>query len=255
MIKNQRLIFYLLWLVLTVIQAAITELQDDEAYYWVYSKFPDWGYYDHPPMIAILVKAGYALIPNELGVRLFPILMNLGTLFLLEKIINPAKPVLFFAIVLSLALLQLGGFMAVPDIPLAFFTALFFYTYKRFLAKENIPNAILLGIVMALLLYSKYQGALIILFTPISNPRLLSRTPAWIAGLFAILLFLPHIWWQYQHDWVSFRYHIFESNVKTYKPAYTFEYLLGQLAMMGPVVSVLLVPFIILYKPLKSFER
>ena len=37
---------------------------------------------------------------------------------------------LFYAIVLSMGVLQIGGILAVPDIPLAFFTALFFWQYK-----------------------------------------------------------------------------------------------------------------------------
>ncbi len=52
-------------------QSGLTELQDDEAYYWVYSHFLDWGYFDHPPMTALLIKMGYAIFHNELGVRLF----------------------------------------------------------------------------------------------------------------------------------------------------------------------------------------
>ena len=67
--KKTRTIFYAAWLVLALIQAWGTELFDDEAYYWVYSKFLDWGYFDHPPMIAVLIKIGYFIFPSELGVR------------------------------------------------------------------------------------------------------------------------------------------------------------------------------------------
>jgi hypothetical protein len=59
--KNHRLVFYLLWLLLGLLQSGLTELQDDEAYYWVFSKYPDIGYFDHPPMIAFLVKMGYSI--------------------------------------------------------------------------------------------------------------------------------------------------------------------------------------------------
>src|SRR5215467_823076 len=97
--KNARLVFYLCWVFLGLIQSRFTELLDDEAYYWVYSKFLDWGYFDHPPMVALLI---------------------------IEKLIDKKSPFLFFVIALSLAVLQLGGFLAVPDTPLIFFTSLFF---------------------------------------------------------------------------------------------------------------------------------
>jgi len=37
-----------LLLVLNVMQAWLTELDPDEAYYWIYSRQLDWGYFDHP---------------------------------------------------------------------------------------------------------------------------------------------------------------------------------------------------------------
>ena len=39
-------------------QAAQLELFNDEAYYWMCSRFPDWGYFDHPPMVAWWVILG-----------------------------------------------------------------------------------------------------------------------------------------------------------------------------------------------------
>jgi len=53
--KHHRLLFYSSWLLLALAQAASTELIADEAYYWVYSRFPAWGYFDHPPMIAFII--------------------------------------------------------------------------------------------------------------------------------------------------------------------------------------------------------
>jgi 4-amino-4-deoxy-L-arabinose transferase-like glycosyltransferase len=131
--KNHRLVFYTAWLVLGLIQSGYTELLDDEAYYWVYSKYSDFGYFDHPPIIAVLIKMGYAIFPNELGVRLFPLLLNVFSLYIIEKLLVNKNPFLFYAIAVSIAALQLAGFMAVPDIPLIFFTALFFLCYKKFL--------------------------------------------------------------------------------------------------------------------------
>lgn len=142
--KHHRILFYFSWFLLGLFQSAFTELQDDEAYYWVYSKYPAWGYFDHPPMIALMVKAGYALFQNELGIRLVSLLMNLFSLLIIEKLIigkNTGQPgkqnVLFYAIALSLAALQLNGFIATPDIPLIFFTSLFFLCYKNFLSNHS----------------------------------------------------------------------------------------------------------------------
>jgi hypothetical protein len=253
--KHHRLIFYSSWIILALIQSRFTELLDDEAYYWVYSRFPDWGYFDHPPMIAILIKMGWAVFQNELGVRLFFVLMNILSLFILEKLIDRRNPFLFYSITLSLAVLQLSGFVAVPDTPLIFFTALFFLCYKNFLRTPSFLNVFLLGLVTAALLYSKYHAVLIIFFALLSNLKLLVRYHTYLAGFIALLLFAPHLWWQYQHDWISVRYHLFESNVNPYKLSHTLEYIGGQILLAGPLAGIILLPAAVLYRPKNVFEQ
>ena len=77
------LLFSLAWLAINLIQALFTEIIEDEAYYWLYSEFPAWGYFDHPPMVAFLIKMGYSIFPNTLGVRLFPSLLGAGSIYIL----------------------------------------------------------------------------------------------------------------------------------------------------------------------------
>lgn len=253
--KHHRLLFYGCWIILGLIQSGLTELQDDEAYYWVYGRYLDWGYFDHPPMIGLLVKMGYAIFPNELGVRLFPFLLHVMSLFIIEKLLNKKSPFLFYIIAISIAVLQVSGFVAVPDIPLIFFTALFFLCYKKFVDQPSLLNVFLLGLSMSLLLYSKYHAVLIVFFALFSNIKLFSRYQVWLAGVIALVLFTPHLWWQYQHDWVSFRYHLFESNVNPYKPSYTLDYIIGQLLLPGPIAGFILLPAAFFYKPTDKTEK
>jgi hypothetical protein len=252
--NHHRLVFYTAWIILGLVQSGLTGLLDDEAYYWVYSKYLAWGYFDHPPMIAILVKMGYAIFPNELGVRLFPLLLNVLSLLIIEKLFSKKNPVLFYAIALSIAVIQITGFIAVPDIPLIFFTALFFWRYKKFVGKLSFYNALLLGVSIALLFYSKYHAILIVFFTLFSNIKLFAKYQTWLAGIIALLLFSPHLWWQYQHDWVSIRYHLFESNVNAYKLSFTGDYIIGQLLLPGPIAGFILLPAAFLYKPKKESD-
>ena len=253
--KHHRLFFYCSWIILGLIQSRATELLDDEAYYWVYSKFLDWGYFDHPPMVALLIKMGYSIFQNELGVRLFFLLLNVLSLFLIERLLETKGSFLFYAIALSLAVLQLTGFVSVPDTPLIFFTALFFVAYRKFLHQTSLFNTLLLGIVAAALLYSKYHAVLIIFFVLLSNPKLFRYYQTYLAGLIAFVFFLPHLLWQYQHDWISFRYHLFESNVNPYKFSFTLEYIGGQILLAGPLAGIILLPAAFLYRSKNVLER
>ena len=92
------------WLLFNLLQSAVTELFHDEAYYRVFSRFPDWGYKDHPPVTALLVAAGSELLPGEMGVRLFMVLLTATTLWMARCMVQPDRPLLFWSILLSMPL-------------------------------------------------------------------------------------------------------------------------------------------------------
>lgn len=255
LLKYHRPLFYSIWLLLQLIQAAATELFDDEAYYWVYSKFPSWGYFDHPPMIALMIKAGYAVFANEFGVRLIPALLTTASLYFTETLTERKNPWLFYALCASLAIAQIAGIMAVPDAPLMFFVALFFYLYRRFVAEMSATNTFLLGICMALMLYTKYHAALIILFTLFSNWRLLKKYQPYLAVAIAVICFLPHMYWQHLNGYPSLQFHLFERNSSAYQVNHTLEFIIGQILIAGPFVGWLLLFAAFAYKPSSPSER
>lgn len=255
-----RITFYFLWLITLMVQSYCVELRGDEAYYWMYSKDLSWGYFDHPPVTAVLVKVGYLLFHNELGVRLFFIVCSTATIWIIEKMIKPSNLKLYYAIVLSVAFLQIGmvfggGMFAIPDFPLLFFTALFFYLYRQYLQKASWQIVVLLSVVICLLLLSKYHGVLIIGFTLLSNLALLKRKSFWaIVGLSSVL-FLPHLMWQFMHDFPSMKYHLFERSSRGYSFSYTMEYLTSQPFILGPFIGLLLIYLGVVIKPKNVFER
>ena len=56
---------------LRLVAAAFTPITFDEAYYWMWSKHLAGGYYDHPPMVAVVIRLGTMIAGDtELGVRL-----------------------------------------------------------------------------------------------------------------------------------------------------------------------------------------
>jgi len=253
--RHHKTIFYLLWFVVNLIQAGKTGLFDDEAYYWMYSKFPAWGYFDHPPIIGLMIKAGYNLFANELGLRLFVVFISTASLYAIDSLLEQRNDRLFYAIALSMGLLQIGGIIAVPDLPLLFFVALFFLAYKKFTTFPSIGNTILLGLIVALMFYSKYHGILIVFFTLLSNPKLFIRWQTYAAGLIALILFFPHLYWQYQHNYPSIQYHLFERNAIDYRSSFTIEFIIGQILLAGPLIGWLLLWAAGKHKPASLTEK
>lgn len=254
--KNQyKNLFFLTWFLLCLIQAGFTELMDDEAYYWVYAHHLSWGYFDHPPMVALIIKAGYAIFHNELGVRIGMVILNLFTLILTDQLIPRKDNRLFYLLLLTMGALQIGGMLAVPDVPLIFFTALFFYIYRAFLEQQNWKNTFLLALSMALMFYSKYHGILIVGFTVLSNLNLLRVFKFYVACIITSLLFLPHLLWQYAHHWPSLQYHLVERNASSYSVNYSIEYILGQVLLFGPLAGWLVLYYAFVCPIQSAFER
>lgn len=221
---KQTRVFYLLaglLFLLNLVQAYYTDLIYDEAYYWYYSTELAWGYFDHPPMVAFLIKLGNYLFEGEIGVRLMSCVLSIATLyFIWRSIENPKKHEFvphFYLLAFSLTLLNAYGFLILPDTPLLFFLAMFLWIYKNFLKAPGILWALLLGLSMALLMYSKYHAALIILFVLFSNLKLLRNKYAWIAVIAALIFYIPHLQWLYENDFISIRYHIYERPNRAYE--------------------------------------
>lgn len=226
------------WLVLNVLQSYFTELAHDEAYYWMYSRFMDWGYYDHPPMIALWIKAGYAFFSNELGVRLLVALASAGTLLLVHRMTARKNFVLLFALACSIGVFHVYSFIAVPDAPLILFTALFFLLYRNYLERDTWLNTALLSLAVALLIYSKYHAFLILFFTILSNWKILTRRSFYAIVVLSILLITPHVIWQIMNDYPSYKYHVLYKSQEPYDFMDTVNYVLGQLLIFGPLITV-----------------
>ena len=225
------------WWIANLVQAGFTELANDEAYYHMFAERLAWGYFDHPPVTALLVWAGERLFGGELGVRFFFTVLQPLYLWILWRLIRPADAgrrdaALFVVVSAATLMLQLYGFIAVPDGPLMFTTALFLLTFKWF--SENRRRAWLwMGIAMALMAYSKYHGALVVLFALAANPRQLLRPVLYSSGAVALLLLVPHLVWQYEHDWASFAYHLSGRN-SVFRPGYVVEFLANVLVVFNP---------------------
>lgn len=233
------LLFWLgVWWACNLLQAGLTELADDEAYYHMFAEGLAWGYFDHPPAVALLVRLGGTLLGGELGVRLCFTLLQPLYLWILWRLVRPADATrgdasLFAVVSAATLMLQLYGFIAVPDGPLMFTSALFLAALNA-LDRGQRPAWLWLGLTMAAMAYSKYHGALVVLFALAANPRLLRRPALYAGGGLALLLLVPHLVWQADHDWASFAYHLSGRNA-SFRWNYVAEFLLNMLAVFNPL--------------------
>ncbi|RQP19658.1 MAG: 4-amino-4-deoxy-L-arabinose transferase, partial [Parapedobacter sp.] len=249
--------FLLIWLIVNLIQSAFSELHYDETYYWVFSRFLDWGYYDHPPMVALFIKMGSLLMPGALGVRLFSVLSNVAAIFILWKIAKAYANNLSLFILLysSMLILHVYSFITTPDTPLFFFTVLFFFYLRKYLDNDRMDYAVILGLIAAGMLYSKYHAILVFAFTVLAYWKLLKRPSFWLIAGLAVLLFLPHIIWQVSNGYPSIEYHLFDRTTLAYRFSFTTDFLLSQLLIVGPLTGIFLYYYVYRQKTPDVFLR
>ncbi len=90
-------------------------------------------------MVALLIRISSLFFNGNLGIRFMTIILQLGTIILIWKAADFREPdsqkvIIFFIIAFSISLFSVYGVITSPDAPLLFFTALFLFAYKQFIA-------------------------------------------------------------------------------------------------------------------------
>ena len=259
-----------IWFVINLLQGIFTEIQEDEAYYALYGEHLAWGYFDHPPMVGLMTFLSSIFFSGTLGVRFFTIIASCLSLFVMWLIainrpsypstnsglkdLDPKNILLFFIIAFSVVMFNIYGFVTTPDAALILFSALFLFVYQRYLNENSWKNTLSMGVLMALMVYSKYHAFLLLGLIVLSNLKLLKDVRFYVACLLALALLIPHIVWQFNNDFPSFRYHLSGRN-EAFRWSYFLEYLPNQLLIFNPLTFGAVVYVFIKHKATNTFER
>jgi hypothetical protein len=254
-LPKTHIILLFVWLLINLVQAAFTELAHDECYYWLYGENAALGYFHQPPMIGVFIKTGYSIFESELGVRLISVLLNAVAMHLLFLLTSRKSPLLFWGIIFSTLLFNVGGWFAAPDSPLTFFAVLFLFVLQKYLRDDRWKYAVLLGIIAAALLYSKYHGILLIGAALLANISLLKRGTFYLIVVLGVVLFVPHVLWQFDNDFPGLGYHLSDRFGEYFYLEHILNYPLGQLLLAGPLVGFITLYAAFFCKTTDPFQR
>ena len=246
-----------IWFLGNLLQSVFTGLHSDESYYWMFSENLAWGFFDHPPMVALLIYLGHAILPGEIGVRLIFILLSTATFAIILNELNEKKDLFFVSLfIVSFPLIHthIAGFMAIPDVPLLFFTTLFIINYRKFLENPDWKISAILAVLLAAMIYSKYHAFLIIGFTVLSNLKLFRSKYFYGIVILTVVFLLPHVFWQINNEFPTFKYHLIE-RAKPFTFKYIFPYLAAQIAIAGPITGFLVFWKLSRFKPVNQFQK
>ncbi len=250
------LIWFALFLASNILVMASTELFNDEAYYWLWSRYLDWGYFDHPPLLAWLIALTTEWIGGELGVRLGPCVVLAATAYFVgKKIIPPERQWAWWAGWTVFPMLSFVSAFALPDVALLIGSLFYIWAVQDFFHKDSVASALAVGATSALLLYAKYHGALLIIGTLVGVPQLAKRGKFWLAGITALVFISPHLFWQWQHGFPTVYYHLFQAHQNKFSLLRPLEFFLQQLFSPGILLAPWVWWYFLRFHRADAFER
>ncbi len=216
------------FLLIQIFTNASFQLIMDEAVYWVWSRNLALSYFDHPPLVAYLIALSTLIGgTTEFVIRLPALFCSTLTVLIMRELTTVATQSRATGniagwIMISSPVMSVVGMVMTPDSPVVLFCVLGLYFLVKldscFLSSENRKSVIscwlVFGTLMGLALLSKYTIAIYapavliaILFVPHWRKQLITPWP-WVAAFISFILFLPVLIWNFQHDWLSFKFQL-----------------------------------------------
>ncbi len=237
----------LIWL---AVQSA--GLYPDEAQYWFWAQHPAFGYYSKPPLVAWLIALTTAAFgDSEFAIRLSAPLLHAGAAGIVYAIaarLYDRRTGFWSALAyVTLPGVSLSAFIISTDAVLLPCWAAALYAFIR--ARE--PGGgrwwLVAGIAAGLGLLAKYAMAYwllsalgLVLLVPGERRNL---RPMLAATGIAVLIYLPNLWWNWSHGFVSYRHVRDNAGLagSLVHPTAFLEFLGSQFGVIGPLFFAALI--------------
>ncbi|MBN2495465.1 MAG: glycosyltransferase family 39 protein [Deltaproteobacteria bacterium] len=239
--------------------AASAELSPDEAYYWVWSRDLAAGYFDHPPLVAYLVRLGTWLLGDgALGVRAPAVLCALLAAWLVlpavRRLTDDGWLGFWMALLASAApVMSAGAVIHTPDSALAAAWMLALVFALRAFDRDRLADWLGLGAAAGLAALAKHSGLLLLpglvlffLSCKHGRARLRSAGPVW-AVLVAALMLAPNVLWDMKHAGGALSFQLgHAAGELMLRPLGLLELVGGQAGVLSPLLWLGLVAFMLL---------
>ena len=205
-------------LAIKLVLAYVLPMSGDEAYFIVWAKHPDFGYYDHPPMVGWILHLLLYLGSSEVVLRLPAILLStligLGIYRLLKP--HDETRAALVATLFLVAPLNVVNVLVSTDTPLILFVFLSVASLFNALQKNSRLWYVLSGVFLGMAFLSKYFAVLLILGCLayfVFSARNKEKTQGLLVLLLASLPFaLINFYWNYTHCWDNILFNLYNRN-------------------------------------------
>jgi 4-amino-4-deoxy-L-arabinose transferase-like glycosyltransferase len=214
----------------------------DEAYFIYWGVYPDYGFYDHPPMVgwilALLLQFSRAEWVLRLPVIVLPALLACAMLRYLRPV-DESKAYLA-ALAFLLLPVNVWNVLITTDTPLVLFSFLSALCFAAALRRESPTLYAASGALLGLAFLSKYFAVLLgfaYLAFVLTQP---AGRRSWRGLAIAFAGVLPfaalNAWWNYNHCWANLLFNVYNRHDSAGWSWHTpVLYLLSLLYMLSPV--------------------
>ena len=218
--------------------------------HWVWSRYLSLSYYEHPPMIAWLIRGltfigGNSEVVLEVGSQI----ISLGILALVYlatcRLYGQHAALVTLLILCSMPYFTLGSIFLHITQPFLFFWVIALFLLVRFHQKPGKKILMLIGIVAGLGALSKYV-MLLFYFGLFLHLLIFKKTRKeifnpWIylAGLVSLVVFSPVLFWNWQHDWISFSWQFERGTSGEDFGKNTLAFTAGHILLFSPIWFVM----------------
>ncbi len=223
------------------------ELTFDEAYYTLWSRSLAFGYLDHPPMVALWIRASTALFGgSEFGVRalgaglfaLAPILIGYSA----ARLFGSVRVGVFAALAWLTMPLTAGAALATPDAPLTLFSLIALAGLIEVFRGRAVgwaPVGVGLGLALESKFTALFLGAgVVAAMSAVPSLRAQWRKPwPYLAAIVAAVMFAPFVAWNATHDWMTFAKQFGRVPARQFQPRYLLEFLGAQVRSRQPLAG------------------
>lgn len=265
--RQRVLLLIFIFSIIRLLYAFFTDLGNDEAYYWLYSQHLQWNYFDHPPMVALWIRAfTFNLFFQQEGfLRLASVVScAIATWFMYKTVsVIHSERAGWFAACLYNASFYAGitaGIYIMPDTPQMVFWTLSLWMIARICKNENSWfNWIGFGIATGLCIMSKIHGTFIWIglfsFALFLHPKWLTKPQFYIALLLTFCIASPILIWNVQNHFITYRYHGSRITIHSVNTYSFFRELTNQIFFNNFLNVALIVAAIFSWKKMKAIQQ
>ena len=246
-------IFLLVGMIILVraIMSAMLPLSFDEAYYWRWSQHLAAGYWDHPPLIAYVIRLGTLFFgDSEFGVRFIPLLLSIAASWAvwraaaitLKNDYAGAVAALLYNLTLMVGAEAL---VATPDALSMTASAFVLIALAKVVDTDKGYWWLIAGAAGGFALLSKYTalflgvGVLVWLICAKDQRYWLRSFWPYLGAAIALVIFSPVLMWNAEHEWISFERQFSRVSQGELTLRFLGEFLGAQIVLATPFIFAL----------------